>query len=90
MSQDVYEPYQRRVITEQGQVQDRLVGLNEFLNKGKPETMDDHEWDLLNSQAFFMRGYNYTLLQRIHKFNLAIKAKQAGQNETDEPEAVIG
>ena len=47
--------------------------INSFLNKGQPEDMEDYDWDLLNSQAFSMRGYNYVLSARIRRFKAKYK-----------------
>ena len=37
--------------------------------------MSDDEWNLLNLQAFSMRGYNFAILARIAKYNREIRAK---------------
>jgi hypothetical protein len=74
-----YLPHEQRILAEQAELQERLVNLNTFLNKGQPESIDDEDWDLLNAQAFNMRGYNYILLARIRKFKKKYK-KDAATN----------
>lgn len=51
-----YLPHEQRMLDEREELETRLSGLNSFLNKGQPEDMEDYDWDLLNSQAFSMRG----------------------------------
>lgn len=68
-----YAPHEIRILEEQDEVNTRLNNLNAFLNKGQPEFIDDEDWDLLNAQAFNMRGYNYILLARIRKFKKKYK-----------------
>lgn len=63
-----FAPHELRVIDEQKELETKLINLNAFLNKGQPEFMDNEDWDMLNAQAFNMRGYNYILLARIRKF----------------------
>ena len=61
------------MLDEREELETRLSGLNSFLNKGQPEDMEDYDWDLLNSQAFSMRGYNYVLSARIRRFKAKYK-----------------
>lgn len=72
-----YAPHEERVLYEQKELESKLLNLNAFLNKGQPEFMDDEDWDLLNAQAFNMRGYNYILLARIRKFKKKYKEDAA-------------
>ena len=59
-----YLPHEQRMLDERTELETRLIGLNTFLNKGQPDDMEDYDWDLLNSQAFAMRNYNYVLSAR--------------------------
>ena len=52
---------QDRVRLEQRELKERLDKLIEFLQKGKPEFIDDKGWALLNEQADAMNWY-YTIL----------------------------
>ena len=68
-----YLPHEQRMLDEREELETRLSGFNSFLNKGQPEDMEDYDWDLLNSQAFSMRGYNYVLSARIRRFKAKYK-----------------
>ena len=68
-----YLPHEQRMLDEREELETRLSGLNSFLNKGQPEDMEDYDWDLLISQAFSMRGYNYVLSARIRRFKAKYK-----------------
>ena len=68
-----YLPHEQRMLDEREELETRLSGLNSFLNKGQPEDMEDYDWDLLNSQAFSMRGYNYVFSARIRRFKAKYK-----------------
>lgn len=70
-----YTPEQREVVNEQKYVQSRIYEINDKLNKGQLADMSDDEWNLLNLQAFSMRGYNFALLARIQQYNREIRAK---------------
>lgn len=70
-----YLPHEQRMLDERTELEARLFGLNAFLNKGQPEDMEDYDWDLLNSQAFSMRNYNYVLSARIRRFKAKYKIK---------------
>lgn len=63
-----YLPHEQRMLNEREELETRIFGLNAFLSKGQPEDMEDYDWDLLQSQAFSMRGYNYVLSARIRRF----------------------
>ena len=76
----VYLPHEQRMLDEREELETRLIGLNTFLNKGQPETMDDQDWDLLNAQAFAMRNYNYVLSARIRRFKAKYKQMSAVTN----------
>lgn len=76
----VYLPHEQRMLDEREELETRLIGLNTFLNKGQPETMDDQDWDLLNAQAFAMRNYNYVLSARIRRFKAKYKQTSAATN----------
>ena len=67
-----YLPHEQRMLDEREELETRLSGLNSFLNKGQ-EDMEDYDWDLLHSQAFSMRGYNYVLSARIRRFKAKYK-----------------
>ena len=68
-----YLPHEQRMIDEREELEARLINLNVFLNKGQPENMEDQDWDLLNTQAFAMRTYNYVLSARIRRFKQKYK-----------------
>lgn len=72
-----YLPHEQRMLEEREQLETRLTGLNTFLSKGQPETMEDQDWDLMNSQAFAMRTYNYVLSARIRRFKAKYKQMRA-------------
>ena len=72
-----YLPHEQRMLDERQQLEERLSGLNAFLNKGQPSDMDDADWDLMNAQAFAMRNYNYVLSARIRRFKEKYKEKHA-------------
>ena len=69
-----YLPHEQRMLDERTELETRLIGLNTFLNKGQPDDMEDYDWDLLNSQAFAMRNYNYVLSARIRRFKAKYKS----------------
>ncbi len=69
-----YLPHEQRMLDEREELETRLSGLNSLLNKGQPEDMEDYDWELLNSQAFSMRGYNYVLSARIRRFKAKCKS----------------
>ena len=75
MSEYQYTPEQREVVDEQKDLQNRIYAINDKLNKGQTLDMSDDEWNLLNLQAFSMRGYNFAILARIEKYNREIRAK---------------
>lgn len=68
-----YLPHEQRMIDERQELETRLINLNIFLNKGQPEDMEDQDWELLNTQAFAMRTYNYVLSARIRRFKQKYK-----------------
>ena len=70
-----YTPEQREVVDEQKDLQNRIYAINDKLNNGQTPDMSDDEWNLLNLQAFSMRGYNFAILARIAKYNREIRAK---------------
>ena len=74
MSEYQYTPEQREVVDEQKDLQNRIYAINDKLNKGQTPDMSDDEWNLLNLQAFSMRGYNFVILARIEKYNREIRA----------------
>lgn len=60
--------HQIRVIEEKDQLKERLDKLVEFLQKGKPDFIDDKNWVLLEEQCDAMNQYYSTLLNRIELF----------------------
>lgn len=54
-----------RLIQEQNDLQNKLTGLTAFINKGKPESLSNHAWDLLVIQEEVMNDYNAILKDRI-------------------------
>jgi hypothetical protein len=63
-----YKPHELRVIEEKDQLKDRLDKLLEFLQKGKPEFIDDKNWRLLEEQHDAMNWYYTILISRIELF----------------------
>lgn len=61
--------YQERVIEEQLELQKKVDLLRIFLEKGKPEHIDDDEWYRLDKQYGAMWDYNDALKDRIFWFN---------------------
>lgn len=59
---------QDRVRLEQRDLYDRLDKLENFLDKGQPDFIDDEQWDLLKEQQKHMDAYNDVLTKRIAKF----------------------
>ena len=68
-----YTPHEQLMLNEREELEARIFNLNTLLNKGQPEDMDDCDWDLLNSQAFSMRHYNFMLNARIRRFKKKYK-----------------
>lgn len=68
-----YLPHEQRMIDERQELETRLINLNTFLSKGQPKNMEDQDWELLNTQAFAMRTYNYVLSARIRRFKQKYK-----------------
>ena len=72
---DVFEPSyhqaqtpQDRVRLEQRDLYDKLDKLENFLDKGQPDFIDDEQWALLKEQQMHMDAYNDVLTKRIAKF----------------------
>ena len=59
---------QDRVRLEQRDLYDKLDKLIKFLQKGRPEYIDDKNWTLLNEQADAMNWYYTILMSRIELF----------------------
>lgn len=59
---------QDRVRLEQRDLYDKLDKLENFLDKGQPDFIDDEQWDLLKKQQMHMDAYNDVLTKRIAKF----------------------
>lgn len=60
------EPYQERVISEQRELNDKLVKLDRFIKAHTAfSTLDPIEQGRLRAQCCFMTGYNEVLLERI-------------------------
>ena len=59
---------QDRVRLEQRDLYDKLDKLENFLDKGQPDFIDDEQWDLLKEQQKHMDAYNDVLTKRIAKF----------------------
>ena len=59
---------QDRVRLEQRDLYDKLDKLENFLDKGQPDFIDDEQWDLLKEQQMHMDAYNDVLTKRIAKF----------------------
>lgn len=63
-----FKPHELRVIEEKDQLKERRDKLIEFLQKGRPENIDDKNWTLLNEQADAMNWYYTILISRIELF----------------------
>ena len=59
---------QDRVRLEQRDLYDKLDKLENFLDKGQPDFIDDEQWALLKEQQIHMDAYNDVLTKRIAKF----------------------
>ena len=59
---------QDRVRLEQRDLYDKLDKLENFLDKGQPDFIDDEQWALLKEQQMHMNAYNDVLTKRIAKF----------------------
>ena len=59
---------QDRVRLEQRDLYDKLDKLENFLDKGQPDFVDDEQWALLKEQQLYMDAYNDVLTKRIAKF----------------------
>ena len=59
---------QDRVRLEQRDLYDKLDKLENFLDKGQPDFIDDEQWALLKEQQMHMDAYNDVLTNRIAKF----------------------
>ena len=62
------QPHQQRVVEEKNQLGERLQKLSDFLMKGKPDFIDDAEWQRLNDQHMHMNEYHEILIDRINHF----------------------
>lgn len=68
-----YKEHEIRVIEEQEGLSEKLGKLVYFLNKGKPDHIDDKNWYLLEQQYLSMFDYNEILKKRIELFKWVIK-----------------
>ena len=59
---------QDRVRLEQRDLYDKLDKLENFLDKGQPDFIDDEQWALLKEQQMHMDAYNDVLTKQIAKF----------------------
>lgn len=62
------ETPQDRVRLEQRELYTKLDALENFLDKGQPDFIDDEQWALLKEQQKHMDAYNDVLTKRIAKF----------------------
>ena len=62
------EPYQQRVVLEDGELFDRTEALHNFIDEGQPSHIDDDEWDRLRMQCNAMSIYFHFLSERICNF----------------------
>lgn len=60
--------FQDRVRLEHRELSEKLDALENMLDKGQPECIDDENWSLLKEQHKHMDAYNDTLMKRITKF----------------------
>ena len=65
------EEYQKRVIEEQKELQDKIIKLDGFINHNDEKfiMLDKHNQDLLKIQLYAMRTYYQCLLARIKLFD---------------------
>ena len=62
------ETPQDRVRLEQRELYTKLDALENLLDKGQPDFIDDEQWALLKEQQMHMDAYNDVLTKRIAKF----------------------
>lgn len=62
------ETPQDRVRLEQRELNEKLDALENFLDKGQPNFIDDEQWSLLQEQHKHMDAYNDILVKRITLF----------------------
>ena len=67
VSKDLQD-HEQRVIDEKEELQVKLNSLFDFLEKGKPDFINNDNWLLLNKQYQSMSEYNKILKQRIELF----------------------
>lgn len=68
VAETTLQPHQKRVVDEKEQLGERLGKLSDFLMKGKPDFIDDAEWQRLNDQHMHMNEYHEILIDRINHF----------------------
>lgn len=65
--------YMQRVYVERDELQSKHIGLNIFLNSGKPSHMDLYDYGLLVNQEKHMSNYLKILNERIRRFEDSTK-----------------
>lgn len=63
-------PFQRRVVTEQNELTEKLVKLRQFIATDAFRLIGDHECGLLMAQSQHMADYSNILAQRIVLFEV--------------------
>ena len=66
------KPHEQRVVDEKNELKDKVLKLDDFLLKGKPSFIDEHNWNLLESQLDVMTTYLDILEERISLFKVEV------------------
>lgn len=69
MGEKELQPHEQRVVEEQKELDIKFKALGNLLKKGKPDFIDDKNWDLLARQYDAMWIYNDILKERIALFS---------------------
>ena len=66
------KPHEQRVVDEKNELKDKVLKLDDFLMKGKPSFIDEHNWNLLEIQLDVMSKYLDILEERISLFKVEV------------------
>ena len=66
------KPHEQRVVDEKIELKDKVLKLEDFLLKGKPSFIDEHNWNLLERQLKVMVTYLDILEERISLFKVGV------------------
>lgn len=78
MTEQNYQPHERRVIEEKAELDAKLLKLREFTATEKFASLDMAEQRLLQGQAVAMDGYSSILRRRIERFTPAAGGVTSG------------